>query len=65
MGRLIPAGTGFEYCRHVRIPVDEPQPPPVLPEPSEEDLDHKMPGEPRRLSQPVEAGWLIHAKNCR
>jgi hypothetical protein len=29
MGRLIPAGTGFEYYRHVRIPADEP-PPPVL-----------------------------------
>jgi hypothetical protein len=22
MGRLIPAGTGFEYYRHVRIPPD-------------------------------------------
>jgi hypothetical protein len=27
MGRLIRAGTGFEYYRHVRIPVDEPPPP--------------------------------------
>jgi DNA-directed RNA polymerase subunit beta' len=26
MGRLIPAGTGFEYYRHVRIPPDEPAP---------------------------------------
>ncbi len=33
MGRLIPAGTGFEYYRHVRIPADEP------PQPSDEDLD--------------------------
>ena len=23
MGRLIPAGTGFEWYRHVRIPADE------------------------------------------
>jgi hypothetical protein len=27
MGRLIPAGAGFEYYRHVRIPADEPPPP--------------------------------------
>src|SRR5204863_71656 len=26
MGRLIPAGTGFEYYRNVRIPADEPPP---------------------------------------
>jgi len=26
MGRLIPAGTGFEWYRHVRIPADEPPP---------------------------------------
>jgi DNA-directed RNA polymerase subunit beta' len=39
MGRLIPAGTGFEWYRHVHIPADEPPPPPVLPQPSEEDLD--------------------------
>src|SRR5207247_3462686 len=32
MGRLIPAGTGFEWYRHVRIPADEPQPPPALPQ---------------------------------
>ena len=38
MGRLIPAGTGFEFYRHVRIPADEPPPPPVIPQPSEEDL---------------------------
>jgi DNA-directed RNA polymerase subunit beta' len=29
MGRLIPAGTGFEWYRHVRIPADEPPPPPA------------------------------------
>ena len=27
MDRLIPAGTGFEYYRNVRIPADEPLPP--------------------------------------
>jgi DNA-directed RNA polymerase subunit beta' len=39
MGRLIPAGTGFEYYRHVRIPVDEAPPPPPPPPPSEDELD--------------------------
>jgi DNA-directed RNA polymerase subunit beta' len=39
MGRLIPAGTGFEYYRHVTIPVDEPPPPPPPPPPSEDELD--------------------------
>ncbi len=32
MGRLIPAGTGFDYYRRVRIEPDEPPPPAVLPE---------------------------------
>ena len=36
MGRLIPAGTGFDYYKHVTIPVDEPPPPPP---PSEEELE--------------------------
>jgi DNA-directed RNA polymerase subunit beta' len=36
MGRLIPAGTGFEYYRHVAIPPDEPPPPPP---PTEEELE--------------------------
>jgi DNA-directed RNA polymerase subunit beta' len=36
MGRLIPAGTGFEYYRNVRIPPDEPPPP--LPQPTDEEL---------------------------
>ena len=27
MGRLIPAGTGFDYYRHVHIPAGEPPPP--------------------------------------
>ena len=39
MGRLIPAGTGFDFYRHVTIPADEPPPPPTPPQPAEEDLD--------------------------
>src|ERR1700730_12198543 len=39
MGRLIPAGTGFEYYRNVRITADEPPPPPALPQPTDEELD--------------------------
>ena len=39
MGRLIPAGTGFEYYRHVQIPADEPPPPPVPPQPSDDELE--------------------------
>ena len=35
MGRLIPAGTGFEWYLHVRIPADEPVPP----QPAEDDFD--------------------------
>src|SRR4029434_8034755 len=31
MGRLIPAGTGFEWYRQVRIPADHPRPPPLPP----------------------------------
>src|SRR5216117_3438295 len=33
MGRLIPAGTGFEYYRHVRIPAEAP------PQPSDDELE--------------------------
>ena len=36
MGRLIPAGTGFEYYRKVAIPADAPPPPPP---PSPEELE--------------------------
>ena len=36
MGRLIPAGTGFEFYQHVTIPPDEPPPPPP---PSPEELE--------------------------
>ena len=41
MGRLIPAGTGFEFYRHVRIEPDEPPPPP-LPSPEELELEREM-----------------------
>jgi DNA-directed RNA polymerase subunit beta' len=36
MGRLIPAGTGFEFYKTAHIPADEPPPPPP---PSEEELE--------------------------
>ncbi len=36
MGRLIPAGTGFDWYRHVQIPADAPPPPPP---PSPEELE--------------------------
>ena len=36
MGRLIPAGTGFEWYKNVQIPPDEPPPPPP---PTEEELE--------------------------
>jgi DNA-directed RNA polymerase subunit beta' len=36
MGRLIPAGTGFDYYRHIAIPPDAPPPPPP---PSPEELE--------------------------
>jgi DNA-directed RNA polymerase subunit beta' len=41
MGRLIPAGTGFEYYKHVHIPPDEPPPPPP-PSPEELELEREM-----------------------
>jgi DNA-directed RNA polymerase subunit beta' len=39
MGRLIPAGTGFEFYRHVHIPPDEPPPPPPVMQPSDDELE--------------------------
>ena len=36
MGRLIPAGTGFDFYKSVHIPADEPPPPPP---PTEEELE--------------------------
>ena len=41
MGRLIPAGTGFDYYRHVRIEPDEPPPPPP-PSPEELEFEREM-----------------------
>ncbi|MEW5982508.1 MAG: DNA-directed RNA polymerase subunit beta' [Acidobacteriota bacterium] len=41
MGRLIPAGTGFEYYKSVTIPVDEPPPPPPRLE-DDEDAERDM-----------------------
>jgi hypothetical protein len=41
MGRLIPAGTGFEVYRKVRIAPDEPPPPPP-PSPEELELQREM-----------------------
>ena len=39
MGRLIPAGTGFWWYRHVAIPADEPPPPPPVQQPTDEELE--------------------------
>ncbi|MYN65771.1 MAG: DNA-directed RNA polymerase subunit beta' [Acidobacteria bacterium] len=39
MGRLIPAGTGFDYYRQVRIEADEPPPPPLS---DDLDAEHEM-----------------------
>jgi DNA-directed RNA polymerase subunit beta' len=39
MGRLIPAGTGFEYYRHEQIPPDEPPPPPAPQQPSDDEME--------------------------
>ena len=41
MGRLIPAGTGFEYYRHVSIQPDEPPPPPPR-TPEEIELEREL-----------------------
>ena len=41
MGRLVPAGTGFEYYQRVRIEPDEPPPPPP-PLPEELELQREM-----------------------
>jgi DNA-directed RNA polymerase subunit beta' len=39
MGRLIPAGTGFWWYRHLAIPPDEPPPPPAPPQPADDELE--------------------------
>jgi len=41
MGRLIPAGTGYEFYRNVSIPPDEPPPPRPL-TPAELELEREM-----------------------
>jgi len=55
MGRLIPAGTGFEYYRHVQIPPDEPPPPPAPPQPSDDELELERDME--YFVEPEEALW--------
>ncbi len=53
MGRLIPAGTGFWWYRHVQIPADEPPPPPPVIQPSDEDME--LDREMEYLAEPEEA----------
>ena len=58
MGRLIPAGTGFDYYRQVRIEPDEPPPPPP-PSPEELEFERELeyfiePEEPLRRDEAVE-----------
>ncbi len=53
MGRLIPAGTGFWWYRHVAIPPDEPPPPPPVQQPSDEDME--LDREMEYLVEPEEA----------
>jgi DNA-directed RNA polymerase subunit beta' len=53
MGRLIPAGTGFWWYRHVQIPADEPPPPPPVQQPSDEDME--LDREMEYLVEPDEA----------
>ncbi len=52
MGRLIPAGTGFWWYRHVQIPADDPPPPPVQ-QPSDDELE--LDREMEYLVEPDEA----------
>jgi DNA-directed RNA polymerase subunit beta' len=53
MGRLIPAGTGFWWYRHLAIPPDEPPPPPPIVQPSDEDME--LDREMEYLVEPEEA----------
>jgi DNA-directed RNA polymerase subunit beta' len=53
MGRLIPAGTGFWWYRHVAIPPDEPPPPPPVQQPSDDELE--LDREMEYLVEPDEA----------
>ena len=43
MGRLIPAGTGFEFCRRVNIERDDPPSPPLSSEELEFDARFEYP----------------------
>jgi DNA-directed RNA polymerase subunit beta' len=53
MGRLIPAGTGFWWYRHVQIPPDEPPPLPPVQQPSDDELELER--EMEYLVEPEEA----------
>ena len=53
MGRLIPAGTGFEWYRHVSIPADEPPPPPPTIQPTDDEFE--MDREMEYFAEPEEA----------
>jgi DNA-directed RNA polymerase subunit beta' len=55
MGRLIPAGTGFEWYRRVQIPADEPPPPPLPPQPAEDELDLDFDRDVEYTFEPEEA----------
>ena len=61
MGRLIPAGTGFWWYRHVAIPPDEPPPPPPVQQPSDEDLE--LDREMEYLVEPEEAEAQGHHRS--
>ena len=66
MGRLIPAGTGFWWYRHVQIPADEPPPPPPVQQPSDDELE--LDREMEYLVEPeeaLEAGALPKSNNAR
>ncbi len=58
MGRLIPAGTGFDYYRKVRIQPDEPPPPPAI---LEDDMSFE--GEMDYQVNPDEAIEVDSSKN--
>ena len=63
MGRLIPAGTGFEYYRHVTIPADEPPPPPPVEQPSDDELE--LDREMEYFVEPEEAVGLARGRTRR
>jgi hypothetical protein len=63
MGRLIPAGTGFWWYRHVQIPADEPPPPPPVLQPSDDELE--LDREMEYLVEPEETGGLPRSSSHR